>query len=168
MGDEAVRELSAELVRQHRLTQLMRDLMAGWAPGNLDWGASGLLACLVKGGPKRQGDLAGTLLLDPSTISRRVQQLVRLGYVERRADPVDGRAVQLVATRAGEDVFSGIVRRRDEVMQHVLGRWPEEDVEVFLRLVRRFNDDVETYRPLLSATRAGDPLPEYPTEPVPA
>ena len=51
-----------------------------------------LLVHLVKGGPQRSGALAEAVHSDPSTISRQVAHLVRLGLVERTADPEDREA----------------------------------------------------------------------------
>jgi DNA-binding MarR family transcriptional regulator len=58
-------------------------------------------------GPLRMTDLARELGLSVATASRTVDALEAEGLVERRRDPVDGRAVQVVMTEAG--------RREDEV-----------------------------------------------------
>ncbi|MFC7655700.1 MarR family winged helix-turn-helix transcriptional regulator [Pseudonocardia benzenivorans] len=60
-----------------------------------------LLVHLVKDGPYRSRALADAVHSDPSTVSRQVAHLVRLGLVERVTDPDDGRAVLLVATDEG-------------------------------------------------------------------
>lgn len=159
---DVIDELNAELMRHQRGIHLMRGLMAAWLPGNLDWGASQVLVNLVKSGPMRQGELAEYLLLDASTVSRRVGQLVALGYVERRPDPRDGRAVQLAATEQGKVLFARLKARREETMAHLFSTWPPEDVTEFLRLLRRLNDDLDRYRPALQATTAADPVPPFP------
>jgi DNA-binding MarR family transcriptional regulator len=105
----------------------------------------------VKQGPSRQGQLAEETFLDPSTVSRRVSQLVQNGLVERRADPIDGRAVQLVPTELGQTFFTTIRRRREEIMHEVLADWSREDVTALSGLMRKFNDDFETYRARTSA-----------------
>ena len=50
------------------------------------------LEMIVEHGPLRLGVLAERLFLDKSTTSRVVSTLVKKGYVEQRADAVDGRA----------------------------------------------------------------------------
>lgn len=159
----AVDQLNAELVRHARLSHILKTAMAAWTPANLDWGAMQVLLHLLKDGPQRQGELAGCLLLDASTISRRVGQLVKLGYAERRPDPADGRAVQLAATHTGHAVFQQFRERREEAMRQVFSTWPPDEVAEFLRLLRRLNDDLEVYRPLLARTTAADPVPPFPT-----
>lgn len=157
-----VERLTSELGRYNRLAHRLKAQLSAGAPTGLDWGAFTLLIFLVKNGPQRQGELAELALLDPSTVSRRVQQLVQLGYVERRPHPVDGRAVQLAATPPGEAIFERIVARRHELMAGILTRWPGEDVDALSRLLERLNDDLEIYLPSLQRTSATDPLPEFP------
>ena len=66
------------------------------------------LEMLVEHGPMRLNDLTERLFLDKSTTSRVVRTLVKKGYVEQHADPSDGRATALSATRAGRDLCSRI------------------------------------------------------------
>ena len=49
-------------------------------------------------GPHRSNALAEAVHSDPSTVSRQIAALVKVGYVERRPDPADGRACLLAAT----------------------------------------------------------------------
>ena len=125
--------------------------MADVLPAGLDPAAAQLLAWLVKQGRSRQGEIADETFLDPSTVSRRISQLVHQGLVERRADPIDGRAVQLVPTALGQTFFNTIRGRREEIMQEVLADWTHEEVGALSTLLRKFNDDFETYRAKTSA-----------------
>ena len=52
--------------------------------------------------------------------------------------------------------------RREETMHQILSTWPGEDIALFLHLLSRLNDDLETYRPLLARTTAADPVPPFP------
>ena len=66
------------------------------------------LETLVNHGPMRLSALADRLFLDKSTTSRVVNTLVRKGYVEQRADPTDGRATKLSATKQGQRLCARI------------------------------------------------------------
>jgi MarR family transcriptional regulator, lower aerobic nicotinate degradation pathway regulator len=145
-------ELLHELARQARLLHVMKSRMAGLIPAGLDGAAFGVLMALVKLGPRRQGELAETALLDPSTVSRYVAQLVRTGLVSRRPDPGDGRAVQLVATDEGSSLAREAGARRESLIGTMLADWPPEDASTLVRLLRRLNDEMEARR------EGGDPL----------
>lgn len=151
--------LGLELVRLGRIVHMMKSHSAGVGPPGLDQATFGLLMTLIRGGPRRQGELAEAALLDPSTVSRHVAQLVKAGLVERRADAADGRAVQLCASAAGQAVGDQLVARRRRLVQEVLGSWPTEDVDTLAGLLRRFNTDMEASRDLLKAW----PAPAAPT-----
>jgi DNA-binding MarR family transcriptional regulator len=139
-------ELGHEFIRYHRVINTLRAQLAEVLPAGLDPAAAQLLAWLVKQGPCRQAELAENTFLDPSTVSRRVSQLVQLGLVERRADQVDGRAVQLFPTALGQEFFSTIRKRREEILREVLADWSRAEVSALSGLLRKFNDDFETYR----------------------
>ncbi len=147
-------ELSAELIRHARMLHAIRSRMTTWSSEGLEWGALKLLAHLVKDGPQRQGELAECAMLDPSTVSRHVAQLVKGGWVERRPDPSDGRAVRLAPTEAGHRTFAEVGRRRDAMLREVLAGWADEDVAVLVASLRRLNDDFDRYRPVMDQPSA--------------
>jgi len=102
-----------------------------------------LLVHLVRGGPRRAVALAEEVHSDPSTISRQVGQLVKLGLVERTADPDDGRATLLAATTEGRRVFEENRRRRNEHLADLLAPWAEADRRALAGLLTRFAADFE-------------------------
>jgi len=105
-----------------------------------------LLVHLVKDGPQRAGTLAESVHSDPSTISRQIAQLVRLGLVERTADPEDGRATLLAATAEGVRVFEQNRRSRNERIAALIAGWAPEDRARFADLLARFTTDFENQR----------------------
>ena len=75
------------------------------------------LSVLVSAGPRRVGELAEAEQVEPPTMTRLVDGMERDGYVTRRPDPDDGRAVIVGATSKG-------VRALEEVDRNGLTRWP--------------------------------------------
>jgi DNA-binding MarR family transcriptional regulator len=133
------------LVRLSRLVSCM----AAHTKNGMERSAFGLLATLVMKGPQRSSALAEAVHADPSTISRQVAQLVRDGFVERRNDPEDGRAMQLAATQTGTRVLAEHRARRNEAIAAMLTSWPAEERQQFARLLERFVDDFESHLPIL-------------------
>jgi MarR family transcriptional regulator, 2-MHQ and catechol-resistance regulon repressor len=66
------------------------------------------LEAVIQQGPLGLNDLAAGLFLDKSTASRVVDVLEAKGYVERRVNPRDRRALLLEATKPGRDLHARI------------------------------------------------------------
>jgi DNA-binding MarR family transcriptional regulator len=116
------------------------------AEREVEWTSQVLLSYVVNEGPLRASALAGLIDSDPSTVSRQVAQLVRDGYLERRADQADGRASLLVATDKGKASHREHCRMRNERYRRMLTEWSERDVRKFTTLLRRFTADFEAHR----------------------
>lgn len=139
-------ELNHEFARMVRAAHLMREIAVRWVPSGVDPAALQLLVMLVKGGPSRQNELAEQTFFDPSTVSRRVSQLVTHGLVERQPDPGDGRAIRLAATSDGVTLVGQVRDARDGITRDMLAQWPDDDVAALTALLRRYNDALEAYR----------------------
>jgi DNA-binding MarR family transcriptional regulator len=129
------------LIRLIRLIERKKAQRQADHPDAVERATYHLLVHLVSGGPRRAVALAEEVHSDPSTISRQVAHLVKLGYVERTADPADGRATLLAATAEGRRVFEENRRRRNEHVAGVLAAWPEADREALAELLTRFAAD---------------------------
>lgn len=120
-----------------------RARMLAAAAHDVEWSAHVLLKCLSTGGSMRAGELAETIHSDPSTVSRQVAALVKEGLLERRADPVDGRASLLVLTKKAEAVLAEHDRIRLDYFARVVADWSAEDLATFAALLARFTTDYE-------------------------
>ncbi len=105
-----------------------------------------LLVQLVKNGPKRAKELAELTSADPSTVSRQVATLVKTGLIERKADPVDGRASILVPTAVGVARVREHFVNRGQMIEPMIADWSTIDRTDFLRLLRRYTDQLESRR----------------------
>jgi DNA-binding MarR family transcriptional regulator len=115
------------------------------AERDVEWSAHVLLKCIANNGePMRAAELAGTLHSDPSTVSRQVAALVKDGYLERRADPADGRASLLALTPAAHGLLAEHDRIRAEHLGTVLQDWSDADIKQFAALLERFTTDYES------------------------
>ena len=98
---------------------------------------------VVENGPLRPTALAALLEVDLSVASRQVKALEDVGFVQRSADPADARASLVSPTEAGLEAFEQTRRQRNEVLDEVLSGWPEDDREELVRLLTRFNAELE-------------------------
>ncbi len=97
-----------------------------------------LLRTLAADGPMRASALAASVHSDLSTVSRQVAGLVANGLLERRADPVDGRASLLVVTDAGQAVIAEHEHVRTAFFTQVLDGWNDAELTQFSSLLERF------------------------------
>src|SRR5690242_1822456 len=109
----------------------------------LDRPAYQALLRIVEEGPVRPTALAGLLEVDLSVVSRQIRALEDVGFVQRTTDPADARASLVSATDAGLAAFRETQTQRTQVLGEVLGPWPEEDRDAFVRLLTLFNAELE-------------------------
>ena len=102
-----------------------------------------VLSVLVFAGPKRIGELARVEQVEPPTISRLVDGLVRDGLAVREPDPDDARAVRVRATPTGARTLRrGRARRVETLRTRLATLSPSElaalgeGVEVLERILR--------------------------------
>jgi DNA-binding MarR family transcriptional regulator len=108
-------------------------------PG-LDRAGVTLLGALDATADARPSDIAVTVGLDLSTVSRQIRQLEQLGLLSRRPDGADRRASRLRLTARGRDSLATVRARRAEMLGEVFGDWPGAERQEFLRLLNRLLD----------------------------
>jgi DNA-binding MarR family transcriptional regulator len=114
---------------------------SGWTV--LDRPAYQALWRIVDEGPLRLTALAGLLEVDLSVVSRQVRSLVDAGFVSRSPDPGDARAALVSATDSGRGALNLTRRQRTDVLNDVLAQWNDEDRAALVRLLGRFNLELE-------------------------
>lgn len=67
-----------------------------------------------------QDKLISLTYLNPSNVTRAVNQLVNLGYVRKRQSKLDRRVYELSLTKRGERLYPEIVKLRQEVADNLL------------------------------------------------
>lgn len=143
---EGAGRVGTELVRLVRLIERAYAQHHAAHPDGVDRATYVLLVHLVDGGPYRSSALAEAVHSDPSTVSRQIAQLVKLGLVSRVSDPADGRVVLLVATEEGERVLVENRRLRNEGIARMLAHWAPDEREQFAALLARFTTDFAQFK----------------------
>jgi DNA-binding MarR family transcriptional regulator len=107
-------------------------------------GASLLLKLERAGEPLRVTDLAERLGVDTPTVTRKVQQLERLGLVARDADRDDRRAQRLQLTDEGRETIERLGDAKRRWLDSLLAGWSREDRATFATLLGAFADRLES------------------------
>jgi DNA-binding MarR family transcriptional regulator len=113
-----------------------------------------LLRTVAVEGPMRASALALSVHSDLSTVSRQVAALVAKGLLERRADPLDGRACLLAVTELGDQALAERERMRGAFFAHVLDGWGAAELERFAASLERLTDDYDRTHAAWMAERA--------------
>lgn len=104
----------------------------------LESGQMDTLDVLVQSDGWRMGDLADALRVDPSTATRAVQRLERIGLATRRPSPSDKRVVIVEATEAGRTRHSKAHALRQNAMSSIMDSFAEEEREQLAVFFERF------------------------------
>jgi DNA-binding MarR family transcriptional regulator len=98
--------------------------------------------------------IAQQLGIDRTVMTYLLDDLVRAGLVERRADPSDRRARHVVATEAGRTRLAHLDEQLRSAEQAVLGPLSAEEATAFRGMLRRLAFQVEDYTPATACTEA--------------
>jgi DNA-binding MarR family transcriptional regulator len=106
--------------------------------------ASYLLArTLDTTGPISVSDLASTLGLDATTVTRQVAAIECQGLIYRDTDPEDGRVNLIELSPAGRRKMRAVQRARRERVRDLLAGWSKRDQRDLGRLLGKFNDAID-------------------------
>jgi DNA-binding MarR family transcriptional regulator len=102
------------------------------ATGGLSHGLLSTLAMLTKHGPLRLSDLAQLEGVSAPSMTRTITELESRGFVSRRPDPEDGRAVLVEAAEAGAVAIQEARATRSQVIAQLLEALDPHDSAVVL------------------------------------
>ena len=77
--------------------------------------------------PVRLSEIADSVELDLSTISRQIRDLVAAGLSAKVPDPADGRAALLSLTEQGMAVLEAVSEARRQVLAEAIADWTDEE-----------------------------------------
>ena len=174
---DAGEELREQLRDLFKVVRPLRHLVAQGQAVPVSPGMLGVLATIEKisaaqaaHGGCHSKDLAARFAVNPSTISRAVGALVRLGLVCRGTDPTDKRAHFLAVTDAGRAVLAATESWYDDMLRVALDDWGDDDIAAFTAMLRRFTAGLDGYlvRHLtMPPPTSGPPSPPPPSQPEP-
>jgi len=90
-------------------------------------------------GPVSANALAQALHLDASTVTRQITALERQGFVERRANPADGRSSTIVLTPEGRQSMCAVEQQRRLHIETLVKDWDEAQQIDLGRALNRLN-----------------------------
>jgi DNA-binding MarR family transcriptional regulator len=142
--DPAQREVAArvgrawrELRRGASMSALM-DYLFGKGDDALESGQMDTLDLLITRDAWRMGDLADGLRVDPSTATRAVQRLERVGLATRAVGADDKRVVMVAATEHGRERHAEAMMRRQTLLCNIMDWYDPAEWETLADFLERF------------------------------
>lgn len=146
--DETIAAIEAalySLARRLKQAQL-KDYISRQAGDDIDQAGMAVLYTLRgEETDLRVTDLATRLGIDAPAVTRKAQQLERLGLVSRARDADDARASRLRLTPEGCQVLKRFLLARHHWLAALLADWPAAECREFARLIARFADDIDQH-----------------------
>ncbi|QQD75448.1 MarR family transcriptional regulator [Curtobacterium sp. YC1] len=96
---------------------------------SLGYGIVSALASIQRHGPLRPGDLSRIEVVTKPTMTRILTELEQRGFIEREADPRDGRAFMVSATPEGIAAVERARANRTGIVAELIGELDDDDVE---------------------------------------
>jgi DNA-binding MarR family transcriptional regulator len=102
-----------------------------------------VLAALREKDGRRMGDLSRTISIEVSTLTRLVDNMEKMGLVERRRDAEDARAVALHVTASGKRLTRRILPIAERYEAVALEGFTPAEAEVLKQALRRLYDNMD-------------------------
>jgi DNA-binding MarR family transcriptional regulator len=123
----------------------VRDWLCGTGDDAVEQGQMDTLDLLAMQPSWRMSELADALRVEPSTATRAIQRLEKLGLAERHPSKDDGRVVEVRVTAAGRARHLAVAERRAELMTGVLSAFRVRELPVLADMLERFVQAVDGF-----------------------
>ncbi|KQX48317.1 MULTISPECIES: MarR family winged helix-turn-helix transcriptional regulator [unclassified Paenibacillus] len=90
-------------------------------------------------GPASATVLAESTAMDRSSVSRLVNQIKGLGYVQSETSPDDRRGVLLSLTPLGRQMTVDALKEKESVFFESIAKWEDDQLESFSEMLKHFN-----------------------------
>lgn len=120
---------------------LVRRARAAAPTQELSWTEMGVLKRLAKEGPATTANLARTQGMRPQSMRTIVAALEKIGMIERKPHPTDGRQVNLSLTAKGADVQKSAHAARQTWIVQAIARLDKHEQETLFaagEIIKRF------------------------------
>ena len=134
--------------RLKRINQhLSREMDKTFAKHGLNLASFDVLATLRRSGPPYRlspGDLLATMMVTSGTMTNRIDQLCKVGLVERIHNPDDGRSVIILLTDKGFDIIETTVTAHVHTQARLTQSLSIEESAALNKLLTKYLSNLDT------------------------
>lgn len=117
---------------------------SAWIPNVRPGKLTPNLISIERLGPIGVVELAERAGRDYTTVSRQVAKLEKLGLIIRQHNAIDRRIREAVISRTGKAMTERIDAAREQMGKVVFKDWPQDELDVFVRLMQKFADAMDS------------------------
>lgn len=117
-----------------QVTECYNQTLKDYGATRVQWIA---LYYIEKSDGMRQSELAELMHAKETTIARLTGRLVKNGFIQRKTDPKDRRAVKLYCTEEGHIMYRKLLPVCDSFYQKIIQDIPQEELDVFRSVLDR-------------------------------
>jgi len=107
---------------------------------DLHVGQNHLLMELYEEDGRRPGELADTMAVDPSVVSKMLRRMESRGLIERRSDPDDARVTRVFLTDEGKDLEEEVENFHQRLEEQIVQSLSSEEKLLFRRMLSDVNE----------------------------
>ena len=144
--------------RRHNAIQLAQTIDPESEPA-----AYSVLFTLQRERPQRMTTISKHLGIGKPTLSRQLSTLAERGFITKKADPGDGRALVISLTEEGLQRLEAAQKDRSERYLHMLEPWTEEEIVTLSGLLHKLNQTYAEYDAVHGAGNAPSPSAQQET-----
>lgn len=85
-------------------------------------------------------DVVNRMKVSAQAISKSLKSLEKKGYIERFSNKEDRRRMEIIVTDKGNETYSHIIKKSDEVLSVVLEQFGEKEFETYICLTRKLTN----------------------------
>lgn len=134
--------------RLKRLARVLeREMEAVFAEHGLNMASFDVLATLLRSGEPHQlspGALIENTMVTSGTMTNRIDQLVKSGFVDRVPNPSDGRSVHIALTKKGKRVIDRAIEDHVENLHRLTAGLKENEFARLDRLLEQYLRSLES------------------------
>lgn len=132
-------------LRRGESSAVVRDQLFGIGPDAVEPAQLDVLDLLITRDHWRMSDLAASLRVDPSTMTRTLQRMEAAGLAWRSPGTDDGRVVTVQPTAEGRQRHRVVAARRTEIVTRLLTGFTRAEQVQLVELLERFISAVDEY-----------------------
>lgn len=136
---EAIQILEAQLSLLWRRARVLNLSLTRSVHPELEPAAYGLLSVLLHHGGMRLTELAKCIGVGKPSVSRQIKFLENIGFVQKEADPSDGRAQMIGLTPTGLTKMRSVNAGRQEAFHALLAHWDNTELTTLAVLIAKLN-----------------------------